>query len=356
MRQREGLRWGFWALLSLGLIPLIAGPAMAKDQAPRTTSVRAVLNREYLPEVLGMIRTAKESVQVIQFEWIAYGPVVEIEEALEAAARRGVKVRMLLDDSVKTTRQAVGRLAARGFEVKLDETKKYGESGDKTTHAKVFLVDKKKLILGSTNCSSHAIDKNNEANIYLESAEAGAAVAAYFDQLWSNAALEPDVQPCRLGDFDLIFNRQYVPTVTELFRKARKRIHVVLYGMNLGRENSTVRELIGELSKAKKRGVDVRFMLDQSTGEFFKKGKELNDEARDYFDEMGIPMKYDSLDVITHAKVVLVDNLAVVGGTNWGHGPLHQYNDCNAVVRRADAVKKLSDAFLKLWSGASRFD
>lgn len=326
-----------------------------QDARAKDTAVRAVLNREYLPAVLEMIRGAKKSVHVIQYEWIRFGAVVDIERELIKAEKRGVKVSILLDDSVSATKKMIGLLTRDGFDVKLDETAEFREPGDKTTHAKAILVDGEKLILGSTNFSDKAIGENNEANIYMESGEAGKAFLSYFDQLRKNAEREPVAGPCHMDGVDVIFNRQYLPTVHPLFRNAKKRIFVALYGINIGPPHSAARELIDDLKQAHDRGVDVRVMIDRSTGEFSDKTMEINVEAREYFDKLGIPVKFDSTDVITHAKILVADDAAVVGGTNWGHGPLELYNDCNAVVRRPDVVKKLSGAFLNIWNGAKQF-
>lgn len=318
--------------------------------------MRAVINREYLPAVLEMIGSAQKSIHVIQYEYVHYGAVRQIESALIDAVRRGVKVRMILDDTVDHTKKSIDRLKKNGIDVKLDETFSYGEAGDKTTHAKAILVDGEKFILGSTNFSAKSIEDNNEANLYIASPEAGKRFKNYFERLWKNAAAEPTTPAARLGDADLIFNRQYLPTMLDLFQNAKKRIYVVMYSMNMDRRWPSIRRLSDELEKAKSRGVDVRIVLDQSAGSFAEKTLEFNDDAKRVFAKAGIELRLDSKEVITHAKVLIVDDAAVVGGTNWGHGPLDLYNDCNAIVRRPELVRKFSDMFLSLWNAKPETD
>ncbi|MBI4178943.1 hypothetical protein HY522_05950 [bacterium] len=332
-----------------------AGLMFTGSAAADSNAIQAVLGREYLPAVLEMIGAAKNSVRIIQYEYVSYGAVRRIEDAILAAARRGVDVRVLIDDTVRASRRNVERLAEKGIAIKLDETREYGEPGDKTTHAKMIWVDDQRFIVGSTNFSDKSISDNNEANVCLADPAAAKQVRAYFDRLWKNAADEPDLEPFRSAEADVLFNRQYLRAVKRLFQTAQTRIYVVLYGINVGPPGSAARDLIGEMERAKKRGVDVKVLLDKSGGTFAEKTLKFNREAQVYMEKAGIAVKFDSDEVITHAKVLVVDGAAVVGGTNWGHGPLNLYNDINVVVRRPEAVARYAEAFLALWSGARRF-
>lgn len=346
--------FSFLLALSLSCVLHQYATASTTDDSPEE-SIRPVLNREYLPTVLEMLASAQISVRIIQYEYVSHGAVRDIEQAILAAARRGVDVKMLVDDTVKQSRRNVEWLAKRGIDVKLDETAEYGEPGDKTTHAKLILIDDRKVLIGSTNFSAKSIEANNEANVYLAGDSAGQAVRTYFDRLWADPVKEPGVEMCRLGNADIWFNRHYFPNALKLFQGARKRIYVIVYGMNVGPPGSKVRDLLAELARAKKRGVDVRVMLDASEGKFAEKNMEFNDEAVRFIESAGVPAKFDSTGIVSHAKILLVDDIAVVGGTNWGRGPLELYNDCNVAVRRMEAVRRFSEAFLSLWSGRPAF-
>jgi len=352
--MRDNVLWialSFCALFAALSRPAAAGSA---PPAPADSAV-AVLNREYLPAVLDMIGDARRSVRIIQYEYVSYGAVREIEKAILAAARRGVSVRMLVDDSVRASRKNVEWLAKKGIDVKLDETREYREPGDRTTHAKMILVDHQRVMVGSTNFSDKSISDNNEANVRLDHPAAAKAAGAYFDELWNDASKEPAVSPFRSADVDLIFNRQYLPAVTQLFQTAKRRVYVVLYGANVGRPGSSVRELIDALASAVRRDVDVRVILDKSGGSFAEKTLKFSQEAAGAMEKAGVAVKFDSEEVITHAKVLVVDDAVVVGGTNWGYGPLHEYNDINVIVRRPDVVGRFAERFLAMWKGDQRF-
>ncbi len=343
----------FFLYTIVAALSIAAGCGLASAADP--AAPRAVLNRDYLPAVLDMIGSAKKTIQVIQYEYVDYGAVRQIEAVLAAAVGRGVSVRMILDDTVKSTRRSIARLQKKGMDVKLDETAEYGKPGDKTTHAKAILVDGQKLMIGSTNWSDKSISDNNESDVLLNDPVIGKKFSGYFDQIWNNAFREPAIPPPSGASTDVMFNRQYLPTVLRLFQAAHRRIYVVLYGIKIGGEKTSVGRLLGELKQAQARNVDVRIILDQSTGEFSDKTTEFNEEAKDYFNAAGIACRLDTKEIITHAKILIVDGAAVVGGTNWGHGPLDQYNDCNVILKNSATVEPFASAFLSLWNGAPRF-
>lgn len=330
------------------LVMSFGATASAADES---AGVHVVVNRDYLPAALELIRGAKKSLRIIQYEYLSHGAVRKIEQAILDAAGRGVSVKMLVDDSVESSWKNVTWLAKKGIDIKLDETAGYRKPGDRTTHAKIILADDRAVIVGSTNFSNASIEKNNESNLLVTHPRIGGAVRAYFDHLWEKPAVEPDLQPVRTGDVEIWFNRNYEPNVRAMFQKATRRIHIVLYGLNVGPRGSKVRRLIDELKAAKDRGVDVRVLLDRSDGKFAQKNMEISREAQSLLEGMGIPFKFDSAGVITHSKIILVDDRAVIGGTNWGRGPLDEYNDCNIATARPAAVAAISDYLQRLWDG-----
>lgn len=110
-------------------------------------------------------------------------------DALAAARGRGVDVRVLLDlglprDGIADDKHVAPAswLAAHGIPVLLDEP-------DRTTHAKVLLVDDGVLV-GSHNWTRSALATNREAAVRLDDGAAAAEVAAWFAEVpgWAGAA------------------------------------------------------------------------------------------------------------------------------------------------------------------------
>ena len=105
-------------------------------------------------------------------------------EALEAAARRGVAIRLYLDPEQPGGQGAVaGRLGQllrnSGVEVRIK-----GRGAD-FMHLKSYQVDGRFLRSGSANFSFSGETRQDNDIIVLESQDAALAFAAQFDQLWS---------------------------------------------------------------------------------------------------------------------------------------------------------------------------
>ena len=152
--------------------------------------------RDALLERLGATRNG-EQVDIAMF----YLSDREIIEALLAAARRGVEVRLLLDPNKDAFGHAKGGIPNRPVASELVsrsdgaiKVRWYRTHGEQF-HAKLAMVrdgQRTWLTLGSANLTRRNIDDYNlEANLALETA-ANAAVAQqlerWFDTLWNNRA------------------------------------------------------------------------------------------------------------------------------------------------------------------------
>jgi len=143
-----------------------------------------VFDRDFYPVVMKALKNANESIEIIAFKLSYYPKYRNSKEnklvwELIKARERGVKVRILLDE-YPNKNSAYSLLKSRGIDIKYD-------SKNVTTHAKVIIIDGKIVILGSTNFSYYGLEKNHEANIYIESEEVAKAFRDYFERLWKNS-------------------------------------------------------------------------------------------------------------------------------------------------------------------------
>ena len=118
--------------------------------------------------------------------WVAFyvvrldssGPVAAVLAALEAAAQRGVDVRVVLDrgrDGDDKNDAAAAWLTAHGLHLVWDEV-------EVTTHAKVILADDV-VWIGSHNATRAALSTNREAAVILDDPSAAAEVAGWFEAI-----------------------------------------------------------------------------------------------------------------------------------------------------------------------------
>lgn len=150
--------------------------------------IQPAIGPDYPNVVTPLINSASQKIDIVMYEWKWYthelaGGVEKFNLAIQAAGRRGVKVRVLLNiesmghaiTKINTRTEQFLRLA--GVDVK------FGQIGT-TTHAKMLIIDDRILILGSHNVSKGSFSKNQEASIVVEGPEAIRPYIDYFRLLW----------------------------------------------------------------------------------------------------------------------------------------------------------------------------
>ncbi len=154
------------------------------------SSVEAVVNREYYPTLMTLIKNAREKIDIVMFQVFDYSRVGAFDtlyDALIDAFKRGVRVRVLAEGGedylgtsfLEKSNMALSKLVSNGIDVRVDPK-------GVTTHSKVVIVDKTVLI-GSTNWNYYAFFKNNEANLLIKSDIAVRELENYFNKLWKNS-------------------------------------------------------------------------------------------------------------------------------------------------------------------------
>jgi phosphatidylserine/phosphatidylglycerophosphate/cardiolipin synthase-like enzyme len=153
-------------------------------------TIQAVNNRDYFRCALSGLESAEESVDLLMY-LVKLSSGIEdsvhlLLDGLVDAHRRGVKTRVLLENSLEENFIAADYLESRGVMVKFDSPRL-------TSHAKFILVDAQHLILGSSNWTNSALKSNNEANLLISHQQLAQGYRAYFDQLWisSEGAVGP---------------------------------------------------------------------------------------------------------------------------------------------------------------------
>jgi len=120
---------------------------------------------EIRPLALGLIDGALHSLDLELFVLTDTG----IVHALEAAALRGVEVRVLLDPSQPPSDPSYAALRADGIDVR------WYRSHGELLHAKAIVADRTSVLFGSANWSGGGFARNHELDIELPAAPAVAA-------------------------------------------------------------------------------------------------------------------------------------------------------------------------------------
>jgi phosphatidylserine/phosphatidylglycerophosphate/cardiolipin synthase-like enzyme len=190
MKIKNRLAWGLLLGLVLGIIityGLIASAdsrSCPQKNCAKDSEIIPISDRGYFPAVHEALQNAKSSIHIASFELKYYEKYPsslqnQIIEDLIAAKKRGVDVKIVLDEyaDYDPTTNGYEYVKRSGVPIKYDSNKT-------TTHCKLIVIDGKIVILGSTNFSFYALEKNNEVNVILFSEKTAAYFERYFQRLW----------------------------------------------------------------------------------------------------------------------------------------------------------------------------
>ena len=281
-------------------------------------------------------------------------------EPLIDAHRRGVAVRLLLDESdwapsiTARNRPTLEMLQDEGIHARFDDP-------EVTTHAKLVIVDRRVVVLGSTNWNRYAFTDQEQANVRIVDDRVGDVFGTWFDELWEGrTGVTPQVE---VGEAAATSGATIVPlpdsggatsyaaALLDLLRAAERSVHVVLYRMSVytGYSDSTANELSEALVRAGGRGLDVRVLIDDCR--FYSDSASANLSAAIFLHERGIPVRFDDPEETTHAKLVIVDGEhVVVGSTNWNYYALERNVESNIALLGMPEIAAAYEAFFEtLW-------
>lgn len=258
-----------------------------------------VTERNYLKVLLPLLDAARKSVDMLAFSFStagASGPPFEIAMKLKELARRGVKVRIYMEGVRET--EARNRITAhfiKGAEVK------YG-----ATHAKGFCVDKRYLLIGSTNLTAQSILRNNETNVLVEDAVVVREFGRYFAHLWKGGGHGG----CRLKP-PMFADGAFKKELVRLIDGAEKRLEFSIYFFQQT-------DIERALRRAHDRGVKITGFVNQHRSfalSFVRRTRGTVSRLRAHgLDDL----HFDRPDMFTHSKYMIVDRRVVFLGTgNW---------------------------------------
>jgi len=144
-------------------------------------------------------------------------------------------------------------------------------------------------------------------------------------------------------------NRDYVPILHKALQNAKKSIHITMFTMRYYPDypNDANSIIIGDLIAAKKRGVDVKIILDASNWNISNtvKNKDMGDSLR----RAGIEVYYDPLNVTTHNKMLIIDGeITILGSHNWSFYALERNNEVSVLIKSKEVAKAFEQVFKEI--------
>ncbi len=131
-----------------------------------------------------------------------------------------------------------------------------------------------------------------------------------------------------------LMDKEYYPALKREIKKSKESIYVAMFVIGMGKSASNpVNVLLNELIAAKKRGVNVKVVVENPTwsgSSLYKK----NEEAILYLKKGGVDARFDSPDKEVHDKFILIDgDTLFVGNHNWSKSSMTTNRELSVMVK-----------------------
>lgn len=157
------------------------------QEGTEVNGIYVLEDNQYLDSLLDRIKQSQSTILISMYIFKTTGNKTsaanKVKDALIKAAKRGVKVKVLLEIEG-------GRGSALNEENRLtaDKLKKGGvqvffDSPRRRTHVKAIVIDNRYTFIGSHNLTASALQYNNELSIMIDSVEVAKKTAGYIEDM-----------------------------------------------------------------------------------------------------------------------------------------------------------------------------
>ncbi|MDR3238187.1 MAG: phospholipase D-like domain-containing protein [Spirochaetia bacterium] len=256
---------------------------------------------------------------------------VPVTQALVAAKKRGVNVRIVTDDSNYNNTQ-ISQMLSAGIPVESDRRREL-------MHNKFAIIDNEKVWTGSYNVTANGENRNNNNAILIHSPELASIFTEEFNEMFELGIFGNKNEPgpfggigkkyyVKIGDTDI--NAYFAPEddveniIIGRIKKAKKSIRFMAF--------SFTSDEIGEaMIKKFKEGVAV-------SGLFETRGAKSKDSEFIKMKVEGIPVKLDSNKYAMHHKVIIIDDYRLITGSYNFSKNASRRNDENCLMIDNEAI------------------
>jgi cardiolipin synthase len=329
---------------------------------------------EFFSDLLAEIAQAKISIDVESYIFNRDEFATEIEIALSAAARRGVKVRLLVDGfgALNWIGHWLPRLLESGVELRIYHPMPKSLLGqiwnfrgirkvfikiNKRNHRKVWIIDKNIAWVSSMNITGVHLERFmrerawRDTGVRVTGTEISLLELA-FEQAWLRAQT-PDGKSYWLERFR--FRRFPKETLVRLnfTRRLRARAHSDLR-KKLKSASQRIwitnpyfapsSRFLAVLVDAHRRGVDVRVLVPRQSDVFF-----MHWVATYFYGPLlrGGVQIFEYLPSFLHAKSIVIDQWATVGTSNLNSRSFRHDLEVDIVLNNVEVHQRLEEQFLK---------
>lgn len=290
-------------------------------------------------EILNRINNSETSIDIAIY---GYSSTPAIENGLKQALKRGIKIRLVYDsDSAGQNIYPDTFKFVNLFPDNMSD--KNSKSANNIMHNKFYIFDDKSVITGSANLSHTDMSGFNTNNILLiNSAEIAKLYKQEFEQMYSGR-FHTDKKVTGKNNFEnleVYFSPQDKPLTNGIIpriKNARKYIYLPVFFV-------TDKNITEELINAKKRGVDVKIIID-ALGAANKYSK------HEILRQAGVPVKTENYAGKMHTKTIVIDDeYLILGSMNFSVSGNCKNDENLVVLKNREAAVFYKNFFLYLWN------
>ena len=316
----------------MGIAAVSATPASASASASATYTLFTEPNQGFSP-VYNLINGAKSSVELTMYEL----EDSTAEKDLAAAEKRGVDVRVILDQREESDNSAAyNYLKSNGVHVVYSWSKYY------YTHEKSLVIDGTKAVIMTANLTSQYYSTTRDFGVIDTNAEDIAAMVKVFNADYAHESVTP-------GDgADLVWSPTNSQTkLLALINSAKTSLKIYSEEMDdTAAENAMI--------SAAKRGVDVQLCGENEDGEY--------DSAYSELAAAGVHISYYSNPdgFYIHGKVIEVDNTKsdakiFIGSQNFSNTSLNENRELGLIISNQTIMSSIASTFAKDFAGGTKW-
>jgi len=133
-------------------------------------------------------------------------------------------------------------------------------------------------------------------------------------------------------------NRDYAPYAIEAIDAASERVHVIEYVIY---NSGTVTDLLDAMVAAADRGVEVKLLADEEADDI--------DDVLAFLEDGGVTAKKDSPEKTTHNKLIIADDISLVGSHNFSTSAMEYNNEASVRICDPRVADYYEGYFQALW-------
>ncbi|MBE7710350.1 MAG: DUF1669 domain-containing protein [Cyanobacteria bacterium SIG32] len=316
-------------------------PDYTKQLTPST-----LCTSEHCSSILQEIENAQSSIDMAVYGW---SNIPELYNALEKAKNRGVKLRVVYDETstqkyyYKDTLNLV-RLADI---TKSDKNINSSALTDQLMHNKFIIIDKSTVITGSMNFSTTGLSGFNANDIWIiNSKDIAELYTNEFEQMLSGKFHNEKQSIIQNREFQIQDSKIEVyfspkdhnsNKIIPLINSAKNYIYIPTFLI-------THKKISDALIGAKQRGVDIKIIIDANSSS-------TRNTKHALLRANGIALKTENFAGKMHSKTMIIDDKYIISGSmNFSNSGENKNDENLIIIQNSKLATYYKEFFLYIWN------